>query len=307
MVVVRTSSSSSSSIPLLVFAVLAALLVATTTFGHGSTTATLCVVAFSLSPVTSTTARRVHQQVVDNGSSIHNIGPQQCRNPQQPLLQLNAEASSSSASSASSSSTKTTLDENTTWNLRMVLQNLPTKQGKSVDRIIAIRVKFIEEVGYEPPQGEVVQVMDTVEGGEDTSGGGGGGGLSPKIVSSRWQLSEDPNDRKDSLWIWGLFAEPLYPFMLLRLDFDEISLPGSATEEAGGDASATSTADAIAPFKLFAQIDHKREDGQVILSSGADLTIKQKETIKADPFGAATIDLFDDVKVGKLQIQAITK
>eukprot|EP00529_Nitzschia_sp_RCC80_P030584 CAMPEP_0113523266 /NCGR_PEP_ID=MMETSP0014_2-20120614/45618_1 /TAXON_ID=2857 /ORGANISM="Nitzschia sp." /LENGTH=302 /DNA_ID=CAMNT_0000421353 /DNA_START=28 /DNA_END=936 /DNA_ORIENTATION=+ /assembly_acc=CAM_ASM_000159 len=302
MVVVRTSSSSSSSIPLLVFAVLAALLVATTTFGHVSTTAaaTLCVVAFSLSPVTSTTtARRVHQQVIDSGSSIHTIGSQQ-----QPLLQLNAEASSSASSS---SSTKTTLDENTTWNLRMVLQNLPTKQGKSVDRIIAIRVKFIEEVGYEPPQGEVVQVMDTVEGGEDTSGGGGGGGLSPKIVSSRWQLSEDPNDRKDSLWIWGLFAEPLYPFMLLRLDFDEISLPGSATEEAGGDASATSTADAIAPFKLFAQIDHKREDGQVILSSGADLTIKQKETIKADPFGAATIDLFDDVKVGKLQIQAITK
>eukprot|EP00529_Nitzschia_sp_RCC80_P030912 CAMPEP_0113469958 /NCGR_PEP_ID=MMETSP0014_2-20120614/16183_1 /TAXON_ID=2857 /ORGANISM="Nitzschia sp." /LENGTH=302 /DNA_ID=CAMNT_0000362483 /DNA_START=28 /DNA_END=936 /DNA_ORIENTATION=+ /assembly_acc=CAM_ASM_000159 len=302
MVVVRTSSSSSSSIPLLVFAVLAALLVATTTFGHVSTTAaaTLCVVAFSLSPVTSTTtARRVHQQVIDSGSSIHTIGSQQ-----QPLLQLNAEASSSASSS---SSTKTTLDENTTWNLRMVLQNLPTKQGKSVDRIIAIRVKFIEEVGYEPPQGEVVQVMDAaVEGGEDTSGDDGR--LSPKIVSSRWQLSEDPNDRKDSLWIWGLFAEPLYPFMLLRLDFDEISLPGSATEEAGDGASATTaTADAIAPFKLFAQIDHKREDGQVILSSGADLTIKQKETIKADPFGAATIDLFDDVKVGKLQIQAITK
>ena len=184
----------------------------------------------------------------------------------------------------------------------MVLQNLPTKQGKSVDRIIAIRVKFIEEVGYEPPQGEVVQVMDeSVEGGDGEEHGDGG--FSPKIVSSRWQLSEDPNDRKDSLWIWGLFAEPLYPFMLLRLDFDEISLPGIAND--AGDAS--DTADAIAPFKLFAQIDHKREDGQVILTSGADLTIKQKETVKADPFGAATIDLFDDVKVGKLQIQAITK
>ena len=191
----------------------------------------------------------------------------------------------------------------------MVLQNLPTKQGKSVDRIIAIRVKFIEEVGYEPPQGQVVQVMDVGEGNEEKAGGGGGS--SPKIVSSRWQLSEDPNDRKDSLWIWGLFAEPLYPFMLLRLDFDEISLPGSpsaTTAEAGDDdASAKAASDAIAPFKLFAQIDHKREDGQVILSSGADLTIKQKETIKADPFGAATVDLFDDVKVGKLQIQPITK
>jgi hypothetical protein len=214
-------------------------------------------------------------------------------------MQLRAEASSSS-----SSSTKTTLDEQTTWNLRMVLQNLPTTQGSKVDRIITLRVKFIEEVGYEPPQGQVMQV---VMGDDDDSS-------TAKIISSRWQLSEDPNERKDSLWIWGLFSEPLYPFLLLRLEFDEILLPGSlsrstSNRESGSDSDITtaSTPDAIAPFTLFAQIDHRREDGQVVLSSGADLTIKQKETIKADPFGAATVDVFDDVKVGKLQIQAITK
>jgi hypothetical protein len=178
----------------------------------------------------------------------------------------------------------------------MVLQNLPTKKGKVVDQIIAIRVKFIEEVGYEPPQGQLVQVMREDEK-ENTS---------INILSSRWQLSEDPTERKDSLWIWGLFSEPLYPFLLLKMELDEIPLPGSA---AGGDHvdGESSSSDAIAPFTLFAQINHKREDGQVVLSSGADLTVKQKETIKADPFGAATVDVFEDVPVGKLQIQAITK
>jgi hypothetical protein len=28
--------------------------------------------------------------------------------------------------------------------------------------------------------------------------------LDPR-ASNRWTLSEDPNDRKDGLWIWGLF------------------------------------------------------------------------------------------------------
>ena len=62
--------------------------------------------------------------------------------------------------------------------------------------------------------------------------------------------------------------------------------------------------DSIKPFKLFAQINHKREDGEVILASVTDLTVREKETYKADPFGAAKIDLFENVVVGKLQLQA---
>jgi hypothetical protein len=185
-----------------------------------------------------------------------------------------------------------TLTEDTIWNLRMVLQNLPTANGKTTDQIFAIRVKFVEEIDYEPPQGYLVQV---VEGTDDGYGASGKTSLGPqmRIVSSRWQLSEDPNDRRDSLWVWGLFKEPLYPFLLLQMEIDEIPLPGEVK-------------DSIKPFKLFAQINHARENGEVILSSGADLTIKEKETIKADPFGAATVDIFEDVAVGKLQIQAVS-
>lgn len=194
---------------------------------------------------------------------------------------------------AKTSSAVATLTEETTWNMRMVLKNLPTANGKTTDQIFAIRAKFIEDVNYEPPQGYLVQIMEEIDG----DGTDGKATVKPqmmRIVSSRWQLSEDPNDRRDSLWIWGLFKDPLYPFLLLQMEFDEILLSGEDK-------------DSIKPFKLFAQINHKRENGEVVLSSGADLTMKEKETIKADPFGAATVDVFEDVAVGKLQIQAVAK
>ena len=40
-----------------------------------------------------------------------------------------------------------------------------------------------------------------------------------------WQLSEDPDDKRDGLWVWGLFEEPLYPFLLVSLDSEKIGLP----------------------------------------------------------------------------------
>merc|ERR1712194_734220 len=133
-----------------------------------------------------------------------------------------------------------------------------------------------EEEGYEPPQGLLQQSFpedsasdedDADNEQEKTSS------ISQMTVSSgRWTLSEDPEDRKDGLWIWGLFKEPLYPFLLLQFDVEKIPLPGEEN-------------DAIKPFRLFAQINHKREDnGEVVLSSVTDLSIKEKETFKADPF-----------------------
>jgi hypothetical protein len=89
-----------------------------------------------------------------------------------------------------------------------------------------------------------------------------------KVKKGRWQLSEDPEDRKDGLWIWGLFKEPLYPFMLLQIETEEYSLPGD--EE-----------DAIEPLKLYAQINHKRDKdtGEIELDA-ATLNIREIETIK---------------------------
>jgi hypothetical protein len=172
--------------------------------------------------------------------------------------------------------------------MRIVLGNIPTANGKIIgQKLFAIRGKFIEEPNYEPPQGTLQQVQEFSTDDEE---------ITPefKITAGRWILSEDPEDRKDSLWIWGLFKDPLYPFLLLQMEVDEIKLPGEEK-------------DYIRPFKLFAQINHKRENGEVILTSGADLKIKIKETVNADPFGAATVDVFEDVSVGKLQLQPILK
>eukprot|EP00534_Pseudo-nitzschia_fraudulenta_P001941 CAMPEP_0201115852 /NCGR_PEP_ID=MMETSP0850-20130426/271_1 /ASSEMBLY_ACC=CAM_ASM_000622 /TAXON_ID=183588 /ORGANISM="Pseudo-nitzschia fraudulenta, Strain WWA7" /LENGTH=182 /DNA_ID=CAMNT_0047379745 /DNA_START=288 /DNA_END=836 /DNA_ORIENTATION=- len=181
--------------------------------------------------------------------------------------------------------------------MRMALENLPTENGKRSDGIYVVQAKFVEEEGYEPPQGLLKQVFteeqkadeDAADGDEEEEKTSS----SQMIVgSSRWTLSEDPNDRKDSLWIWGLFKEPLYPFLLLQFEVEEMKLPGEEN-------------DSIKPFTLYAQINHQRgDDGEVILSSVTDLTVREKETIKADPFGAAKLDLFENVVIGKLQLQA---
>jgi hypothetical protein len=173
-----------------------------------------------------------------------------------------------------------TLSEDTTWDLRFLLQSVPTENGKKVDEFFSAKVQFIEEAGYEPPQGEVKQVFDATN--DDAP--------SFKIISSRWQLSEDPNDRKDGLWIWGLFAEPLYPFLLLQIETDKIPLPGDGT-------------DSIKPLKLFSQIQHKRDKEEGVILSGGPLNIKEAETFKVDPFGAASVTVYDDVTIGNLQIQ----
>merc|ERR1712032_953952 len=52
----------------------------------------------------------------------------------------------------------TTLTDETTWNLRLLLNSAPTENGKSVNGIFSIQVQFIEEVGYEPPEGNLKQV-----------------------------------------------------------------------------------------------------------------------------------------------------
>ena len=185
-----------------------------------------------------------------------------------------------------------TLTEETAWKMRFLLQGLPTEKGKKVNEIFVIDAYFIEETGYEPPQGSIQQLSLALEKGTETAGEDETSTPRFKVLSSRWQLSEDPNDRKDGLWVWGLFKEPLYPFMLLQIETDRIPLPG--TDE-----------DAIKPLKLYAQFRHKREKDAGVVLEGGDLKVRVIETVKADPLGAATVDIYEEFSIGKLNIQAV--
>lgn len=177
---------------------------------------------------------------------------------------------------------KKTLTDETTWRLRFVLNGIPTEKGKRVDELFAVDVNFIEEAGYEPPQGSLRQILPEEESGNRIL----------KVEKSRWELSEDPNDRKDGLWIWGLFSDPLHPFLLLSIETSKIPVPGPDD-------------DFIKPLQLFAQINHKRDADEGVILSSAELKVREIETIKADPFGAATVDVYEEISIGRINIQVL--
>jgi hypothetical protein len=94
------------------------------------------------------------------------------------------------------------LDSSTLWRISLTL----TKNGfKSIEAIA--RVRFIEDRNYEPPQGRLF-VEDDFNGLIK---------VDEKGYAGSWTLSEDKDDRKDGLWIWGLFQEPKYPFLYFSL------------------------------------------------------------------------------------------
>ena len=197
------------------------------------------------------------------------------------------------SSSISGRQHQATLTQDTLWKLRLVLRGVATAKGKKVDEIFVISGSFMEEEGYEPPQGYFVQQLSSSKQGDDN-----GSNERLKIVKSRWQLSEDPADRKDGLWIWGLFKEPLYPFLLLQLETEAVPMPGNSNnnDDDGGK-------DFILPLQLYAQANHKRNEGAVVLEGTTELKVRQSETISADPFGASKVDIYEEVSVGTLSMQ----
>ena len=196
----------------------------------------------------------------------------------------------STGANGAASSIKTLTDE-TTWQLRLNLYGCPTKQGRRVNQLFNVDVKFSPDEGYEPPQGSLSQIMTGVGNSLEDGPSLGKSGLT--LTSSRWQLSEDPDDRKDGLWVWGLFKEPLYPFLLLQMETAEVPLPGDE-------------GDSIEPLALYGQLIHKRnkDTGNVELE-GCALNVREIESVKDDVFGAARVDVYDEVDVGRLSIKPL--
>ena len=189
---------------------------------------------------------------------------------------------------------KTTLTDETTWRLRLLLNDVTTTKGKKLDgKLFVVEGKFIEEEGYEPPQGlfkPTVKVSSSSEDDETKESG-----MTFEVTNSRWKLSEDPDDRKDGLWIWGLFKEPLYPYMLFQMETNECKLSSSNDVDDN---------DSIPPLKLYARIDHIRDrDGEngVELKT-ANLNVRILEQVQLP---GATVDLFEEEAVGQVSFQPL--
>lgn len=203
-----------------------------------------------------------------------------------------------SKSQLSLSSTKTTtLTDETTWRLRLLLNDVTTSQGKKLDgQLFVLEGHFIEEEGYEPPQGLFRPfAKERVEGGT-----GKDNAMVLEVIRSRWTLSEDPNDKKDGLWIWGLFKEPLYPFMLLQIETKELELP-SGTQQAK-DGREDIKSDTIPPLKLYAQVTHIRNEEVGVELKTANLNVRVLEKIQLP---GASVDLYEEERVGQVSFQPL--
>lgn len=178
---------------------------------------------------------------------------------------------------------------------------------KTVDVLRAnLRVRFVTDRSYEPPQGRIF-IEDDFNGLVRTNDFG---------YSGIWTLSEDKNDRRDGLWIMGLFAEPKYPYLyfylskanfhLLLVDlndfvdvYDTVIVDGEEMEIFPNMKIPNSRLD----FRFDHYVDKKIG---VVLSNGV-MTYKLSQYVKADPFGlGGKVDIGDVITAGVVNISPST-
>ncbi len=183
----------------------------------------------------------------------------------------------SASTSTSSSSNKAVLNQRMPWELSVVVKS-PVEGLPDVTTDLKLR--FVEEPGYEPPQGKIFVERDPLALiATDDKG-------FALVGSPAWTLSEDKDDRKWGLWIWGLFEEPLYPFLYFSLPM----LDECLTEVVGEDGSAKKElrplfgGAGIPGKRLYFRFAHSREDGASVLSD-AKVWYKEVEMQKVDFLG----------------------
>eukprot|EP00740_Mantoniella_antarctica_P004760 CAMPEP_0181357012 /NCGR_PEP_ID=MMETSP1106-20121128/4725_1 /TAXON_ID=81844 /ORGANISM="Mantoniella antarctica, Strain SL-175" /LENGTH=252 /DNA_ID=CAMNT_0023469829 /DNA_START=100 /DNA_END=858 /DNA_ORIENTATION=+ len=174
------------------------------------------------------------------------------------------------------------LDAASLWRLRFDLFSGKAEgdraAGNGPDRTVSVTVQFVVDEGYEPPQGALRVITD--ESGMFSEGG-----------LNRWTLEEDPSERKAGLWIWGLFEEPLYPFMLLSMDINRLEVAEGGYH--------------IPQGKLFAEIKHARGSKSGHVLTDGVLNFKVTKTYQADLVGLSKVSVGEPTMCGKLRADCI--
>mmetsp|Transcript_2685 Transcript_2685/g.8427 ORF Transcript_2685/g.8427 Transcript_2685/m.8427 type:complete len:197 (-) Transcript_2685:66-656(-) len=152
---------------------------------------------------------------------------------------------------------------------RMTMESLPGRWRlnfnlPAANTNVMVTARFVDDEGYEPPQGRVE--FDRGDGMTDVG---------------RWQLSEDPDERRDGLWVWGLFSEPLYPFLLMTLPSQSLGLPEGGT--------------------LACRVSHKsRPDDDAQLLTRGVVSVRRRESVGADLVGLSRATYNEDTAFGTI-------
>ena len=186
-----------------------------------------------------------------------------------------------SASSTGEVESKAYLDEYSLWRLNFKLK----KVGQN-DVDFYLRVRFIEQRGYEPPQGKIF-IEDDTSGVIRVDDNG---------YSGIWTLSEDKDDRKDGLWIWGLFEEPKYPYLYFNMDLYNTTILPSGEEEP------IFKGEGIPNGRLYMRCSHTRDKNRGVILSNPQMTWKLTEIVSADLLGIVKFDAGEFEDAGQLNI-----
>ena len=183
-------------------------------------------------------------------------------------------------------SRRASLDEGTLWRLSLRLARDGHPEVEAV-----LRVRFLPDRGYEPPQGRLF-VEDDLNGLVRVDERG--------LSAFRWTLSEDKDDRKDGLWVWGLFREPNYPFLYTSLAvFDDVILPsGEAAPIFGGEG--------VPSGRVYLRFSHRPDKELGTVLSSGEVSCRLSETARADPLGlGGSVEVGEFVTAGSVQIQPV--
>ena len=181
-----------------------------------------------------------------------------------------------------------TLTGETLWRLSL---KLDSTDGKNAVNAVA-RVRFIEERGYEPPSGKIF-VEDDYQGLIRVDKNG----YSP----FRWTLSEDKEDRKDGLWVLGLFAEPKYPFLYFSLGvFDSYIMPSGKEESFS--LMPENSAKGVPGDKLNLRFFHENRGTEGRLITGGTVTFKASEMLNLP---LTQVDIGEEVVAGRVELTPV--
>lgn len=190
---------------------------------------------------------------------------------------VDAPAPSSAITASKKREGPATLTDETEWKLVCKFTG-PMQDGSFGPSVeVACKVIFSEDEGYEPPQGPIKVVNSNYLGSD----------------MSFWKLDEDPEAEgfdKAGFWIWGLFEEPKYPFILLQME---------VTQD-------IQTADGVVPKgTVYGQgkVTRDKETG-VTLTEGV-LTLREPVRMKVDLLGLSEGILAEIKPVGTFTVTAL--